>query len=173
VRRGDPGDPGKCPVWQLHQLYSDDATKQWVVTGCTTAGIGCLECKQPVIDAIVREQQPWRERAETYLANPRQVHRIVETGTERARTVARQTMGDVRAAMGLAVNHCGTLYLAAVRCFGRRAPDNRRARLIRPTSRACCSPASSSTSCASRYGCRSSTSRPPRCAATTAGRSSA
>ncbi|MBK6865549.1 MAG: tryptophan--tRNA ligase [Ideonella sp.] len=101
VRRGDPGDPEKCPVWQLHQLYSDAATKQWVVKGCTTAGIGCLECKQPVIDAIVREQQPWRERAETYLADPRQVHRIVEMGTERARTVARQTMGDVRAAMGL------------------------------------------------------------------------
>jgi tryptophanyl-tRNA synthetase len=101
VRRGDPGDPGKCPVWQFHQLYSNEATKDWVVKGCTTAGIGCLECKQPVIDAIVREQQPWRERAEKYLANPKQVHWIVEMGTERARTVARQTMKDVREAMGL------------------------------------------------------------------------
>ena len=69
--------------------------------GCTSAGIGCLECKQPVIDAIVREQQPWRERAEKYLANPKQVHWIVEMGTERARTIARQTMKDVRDAMGL------------------------------------------------------------------------
>jgi tryptophanyl-tRNA synthetase len=101
ARRTDPGDPNKCPVWQFHKLYSDDATKDWVVKGCTTAGIGCLECKQPVIDAIIQEQQPWRERAETYLSNPKQVHWIVEMGTERARTVARQTMKDVRSAMGL------------------------------------------------------------------------
>ena len=90
-------------MWQFHQVYSDDAArKAWVVKGCTTAGIGCLECKQPVIDAILREQQPWRERAESYLANPKQVHWIVEMGTERARTVAKQTMKDVREAMGLA-----------------------------------------------------------------------
>jgi tryptophanyl-tRNA synthetase len=102
VRRTDPGDPQKCPVWQFHKVYSDEATKDWVVKGCTTAGIGCLECKQPVIDAIVKEQQPWRERAEALLANPKQVHWIVEMGTERARTVARQTMKDVRSSMGLA-----------------------------------------------------------------------
>jgi tryptophanyl-tRNA synthetase len=101
VRRTDPGDPQKCPVWQFHHVYSDAPTKDWVVKGCTTAGIGCLECKQPVIDAIVREQQPWLERAEKYLSNPKQVHWIVEMGTERARVVARQTMKDVRAAMGL------------------------------------------------------------------------
>ncbi len=101
VRRTDPGDPEKCPVWSFHKVYSNEATRDWVVQGCTSAGIGCLECKQPVIDAIVAEQQPWRERAETYLANPKQVHWIVEMGTERARTVARQTMRDVRTAMGL------------------------------------------------------------------------
>jgi tryptophanyl-tRNA synthetase len=101
VRRSDPGDPERCPVWHFHGVYSDSTTKDWVVKGCTSAGIGCLECKQPVIDAIVREQQPWRERAEKYLANPKQVHWIVENGTERARTVARQTMKDVREAMGL------------------------------------------------------------------------
>ncbi|MDP3083619.1 MAG: tryptophan--tRNA ligase [Rubrivivax sp.] len=101
ARRTDPGDPQKCPVWQFHKVYSDAATQDWVVKGCTTAGIGCLDCKQPVIDAIVREQQPWRERAETYLANPKQVHWIVEMGTERARTIAKQTMRDVRDAMGL------------------------------------------------------------------------
>jgi tryptophanyl-tRNA synthetase len=101
ARRTDPGDPEKCPVWQFHKVYSDQATKDWVVKGCTTAGIGCLECKQPVIDAIVAEQQPWRERAEAYLADPKKVHWIVEMGTERARTVARQTMKDVRGAMGL------------------------------------------------------------------------
>lgn len=101
VRRTDKGDPTRCPVWQFHQVYSDAETKDWVIKGCTTAGIGCLECKQPVIDAVLREQQPWRERAEKYLSDPKKVHWIVEMGTERARTVARQTMKDVRGAMGL------------------------------------------------------------------------
>jgi tryptophanyl-tRNA synthetase len=101
VRRTDPGNPEKCPVWQLHQVYSNEQTRDWVVKGCTSAGIGCLECKQPVIDAILAEQQPWRERAAAYLSDPKRVHWIVEMGTERARTVAKQTMRDVRAAMGL------------------------------------------------------------------------
>jgi tryptophanyl-tRNA synthetase len=102
VRRSDAGDPARCPVWPFHQLYSNAETQAWVQRGCTTAGIGCLDCKQPVIEAIQREQQPWRERAEAYLSNPKQVHWIVEMGTERARTIARQTMKDVREAMGLA-----------------------------------------------------------------------
>jgi tryptophanyl-tRNA synthetase len=101
ARRTDPGNPDKCPVWDFHKVYSDEATREWVVKGCTTAGIGCLECKQPVIDAILKEQQPWRERAAAYLADPKKVHWIVEMGTERARTVAKQTMRDVRGAMGL------------------------------------------------------------------------
>jgi tryptophanyl-tRNA synthetase len=101
ARRTDPGTPEKCPVWAFHKIYSDSATQDWVQQGCTTAGIGCLDCKQPVIDAVVKQQQPWKERAEQYLANPKQVHWIVEMGTERARTVARQTMKDVREAMGL------------------------------------------------------------------------
>jgi tryptophanyl-tRNA synthetase len=101
VRRSDPGNPEDCPVWQFHQVYSNAVTRDWVVKGCTTAGIGCLECKQPVIDAIKKEQEPWRERAEPYLTNPKHVHWIVEVGTERARTVARETMRDVREAMGL------------------------------------------------------------------------
>lgn len=101
ARRTDPGTPEKCPVWAFHKIYSDEATQDWVAKGCTTAGIGCLDCKQPVIDAVVRQQQPWKDRAEPYLANPKQVHWIVEMGTERARTVARQTMRDVREAMGL------------------------------------------------------------------------
>ncbi len=102
VRRTDPGEPEKCPVWQFHKVYSDAPTQAWAAQGCRSAGIGCLDCKQPVIDAILREQAPWRERAEAYLANPKQVQWIVEMGTERARTVARQTMKDVRGAMGLA-----------------------------------------------------------------------
>ena len=101
VRRTDPGNPERCPVWQFHRVYSDTDTQDWARRGCTTAGIGCLECKQPVIDAIVREQAPWRERAEAFLANPKQVQWIVEVGTERARGIARRTMRDVRSAMGL------------------------------------------------------------------------
>ncbi|MES2993451.1 MAG: tryptophan--tRNA ligase [Pseudomonadota bacterium] len=101
VRRTDKGDPDRCPVWQFHAVYSDADTQAWARTGCTTAGIGCLECKQPVIDAIVKEQQPWRERAEAYLSNPKQVQWIVEVGTEQARGVARATMRHVRTAIGL------------------------------------------------------------------------
>jgi tryptophanyl-tRNA synthetase len=101
VRRTDPGNPERCPVWQFHQVYSDQPTRDWAWQGCTTAGIGCLDCKAPVIDAVLKEQQPWRERAEQYLANPKQIHWIVEVGTERARTVAKKTMKDVRDAMGL------------------------------------------------------------------------
>ena len=102
IRRENPGDPEKCPVWQLHKVYSNEETKAWVVEGCTTAAIGCLDCKQPLIEAIVAEQKPWRERAAAYLADPKRVHWIVEVGTERARTVARETMREVRQAMGLA-----------------------------------------------------------------------
>jgi tryptophanyl-tRNA synthetase len=101
VKRSDPGDPEKCPVWQFHQVYSDDATQQWARQGCTTAGIGCLECKQPVIDAILREQEPWLERAEPYQVKPQLVRDIMEAGCARAKRVAEDTMREVRDAMGL------------------------------------------------------------------------
>jgi len=101
VHRSDPGNPERCPVWQFHQVFSSEETKAWVVRGCTTAGIGCLECKQPVIDAILAEQRPWRERAEPYLREPARLRRILEAGTERAGSVARTTMRQVREAMGL------------------------------------------------------------------------
>ncbi len=101
VRRTDAGDPEKCPVWQLHQVYSDDACKDWVQKGCRSAGIGCLECKQPVIDGILREQAPMQERAQTYLDNPALVRDIIADGNAKAGKLARETMRDVRAAMGL------------------------------------------------------------------------
>jgi tryptophanyl-tRNA synthetase len=101
VRRSDPGNPDKCPVWQLHLVYSDEARKQWVREGCTTAGIGCLECKQPVIDAVLRELEPMRERAARYLEDPIQVRNIIADGCERARKLAHDTMREVREAMGL------------------------------------------------------------------------
>ncbi len=102
VRRTDAGDPARCPVWQLHQVYSDENTKDWAAAGCKSAGIGCLECKQPVIDAVLEEQKPMFERAQPYLEDPTLVRSIVADGCERARALAADTMRDVRAAMGLA-----------------------------------------------------------------------
>jgi len=104
VRRTDPGDPAKCPVWQFHQVYSDTTTKEWVVKGCKSAGIGCIECKQPVIDAILREQEPMRERAQEYLDDPSLVRAIVADGCDQARKLAQETMRDVREEMGLSYN---------------------------------------------------------------------
>jgi len=101
VRRTDPGEPAKCPVWQLHLVYSNDACKEWVQQGCRTAGIGCIECKQPVIDGILREQAPMRERAQAYLDDPTLVKNIIADGCEKAREYARETMRDVRESMGL------------------------------------------------------------------------
>ncbi|MBN8765464.1 MAG: tryptophan--tRNA ligase [Thiobacillus sp. SCN 64-317] len=101
VRRTDPGNPLNCPVWQFHLVYSDDATRQWVTTGCTSAGIGCLECKQPVIDAVLAELAPIRARAVYYEDNPDQVRNIIADGCEKAQELARDTMRDVREAMGL------------------------------------------------------------------------
>jgi tryptophanyl-tRNA synthetase len=101
VRRTDPGDPARCPVWQFHLVYSDAGRREWVTKGCTTAGIGCLECKQPIIDAVLAEQQPMLERAAPFVANPQRVREIMAEGTEKARRVAQQTMNEVRDAVGL------------------------------------------------------------------------
>ena len=101
VKRSDPGNPDKCPVWNLHLVYSDDARKAWVRKGCTTAGIGCLECKQPVVDAVLAELAPIRERAQPYLDDPTLVKNILADGCDKARKLATETMRDVREAMGL------------------------------------------------------------------------
>jgi tryptophanyl-tRNA synthetase len=101
VKRTDPGDPAKCPVWQFHLVYSDQKTKEWVQAGCRSAGIGCLECKQPVIDAVLAEQAPMRERAQKYLDDPTLVKNIVADGCDKARALARETMREVREVMGL------------------------------------------------------------------------
>ena len=101
VRRTDPGNPEKCPVWQFHQVYSDDGVKEWVVKGCTSAGIGCIECKQPVIDAVQRELTPIHDRARQYEESPDLVRNIIADGCEKAQELARETMRDVREAMGL------------------------------------------------------------------------
>ena len=101
VRRTDPGDPAKCPLWQFHLIYSDEETKKWAYEGCTTAGIGCLDCKQPVIDTILAEQRPMHERARLYEDDPSLVRNIIADGCERADKLAQETMREVREAMGL------------------------------------------------------------------------
>ena len=101
VRRNDPGNPDICPVWQFHEVYSDEKTRDWVQQGCRSAGIGCIECKQPVIDAVLEELRPMQERGREYAAQPDLVREIIGEGCERARVVARETMTEVRQAMSL------------------------------------------------------------------------
>jgi len=101
VRRTDAGDPEKCPVWQFHVIYSNAAVREWVQSGCRSAGIGCIECKQPVIDAVLKEQEPMHERAQVYIDDPQLVRNIIADGCEKARKLAQETMRDVREAMGV------------------------------------------------------------------------
>ncbi|MDH3914889.1 MAG: tryptophan--tRNA ligase [Chromatiales bacterium] len=101
VRRTDPGDPAKCPVWDFHKIYSDEKTREWVQEGCRSAGIGCVECKKPVIDAMLAELAPIREQALEIEQDDNAVRAILNEGRERARDLARETMDDVREAMGL------------------------------------------------------------------------
>jgi len=101
VRLSDPGDPDKCPVWQFHEIYSDESTCNWVQEGCRTAGIGCLECKKPIIDAVIAEVAPIKEKARQFEDNPSAVRAIIAEGSEKAREVAKDTLDDVRQAMGL------------------------------------------------------------------------
>jgi tryptophanyl-tRNA synthetase len=100
-RRTDPGTPEKCPVWQFHQVYSNEALQNWVREGCTSAGIGCIECKQPVIEAVLKELAPIQERARAYTEDPDVVKNIISEGSDKARDLARETMRDVREAIGL------------------------------------------------------------------------
>jgi len=101
ARRTDPGDPDKCPVFELHRIYSDETTRKWAADGCRSAGIGCLDCKQPVIDKIVAEVTEMRRRAQEYQENPELLRDIVAEGAEKAREAARETLDEVRRAMHL------------------------------------------------------------------------
>ncbi|MGE0188839.1 MAG: tryptophan--tRNA ligase [Steroidobacteraceae bacterium] len=101
VRRTDPGNPEHCPVWDLHKIYSDDTTKEWVQNGCRSAGIGCLDCKSPLIDKVVIEVSAIRTRAQEYEESPELVRGIIADGCEKAREVARQTLDEVRQAIGM------------------------------------------------------------------------
>lgn len=101
VRLKDPGEPARCPVWKLHQVYSSTEIQQWVQQGCTSASIGCIACKQPVMDAVIAELAPIQQRAQALTAEPARVAAIIAAGCERARAVARETLAEVRQAMGL------------------------------------------------------------------------
>lgn len=101
VRRTDPGDPEKCPVWNLHQVYCDEDTRNWVQSGCRSAEIGCLDCKAPLVDAVLEELKPIQERAREFEQDLGLVKNIINEGREHARDVARQTLNEVREAMGL------------------------------------------------------------------------
>jgi tryptophanyl-tRNA synthetase len=101
IRRTDAGNPKNCPVWQLHEVYSDDAKKQWVMEGCTSAGIGCIDCKNAVAEGINVVLAPMRARAAELAAEPEKIDRILRDGAERARVLANETMSRVRAVMGL------------------------------------------------------------------------
>jgi tryptophanyl-tRNA synthetase len=101
VRRSDPGDPDNCPVWQFHEVYSDKSTRKWVQKGCKSAEIGCIDCKKPVIDAVVAELTPMQQRVKEFEEQPELVRNIINEGCEKARDAARETMDEVRHAMSL------------------------------------------------------------------------
>ena len=101
VRLKDPGNPENCPVFGLHEIYSDEERTRWVTEGCTSAGIGCIDCKKPLIEAITSEQKERRERAAQFEEDPGLVHAILLEGSEKARDVAKETIEDVRAAVGI------------------------------------------------------------------------
>jgi len=101
VRRSDPGDPDKCPVFSLHEIYSTSEVKRWATQGCRSAGIGCVDCKAPLIDAINAEQAPIRERAAQFESDPDMLRSILREGSEKARDTARETLEEVRGAIGI------------------------------------------------------------------------
>ena len=101
IRRSDPGNPEVCPVFDLHKVFSSAETQQKAREGCTNAGIGCIECKGWVADAIVAELKPIQERRARYENDPKLVTEILAEGNRRATARAEQTMREVRAAVGL------------------------------------------------------------------------
>jgi len=109
VRRSDPGEPEKCPVWRFHQIYSSSETQEWVLKGCRSAGIGCLDCKRPVIESVIVEQAVMIKRVEPYQKDPALVQDIVREGCKIARAKAQETIEEVRSVMGLTtVNTIGS-----------------------------------------------------------------
>jgi tryptophanyl-tRNA synthetase len=102
VRRTDPGDPDKCPVGDLHKVFSSGETLAKVYEGCRTAGIGCIECKSWAADALVQILTPIQERRARF--THAQAEEILADGSRRARARAEQTMAEVRAAMKMTLS---------------------------------------------------------------------
>jgi tryptophanyl-tRNA synthetase len=102
VRLSDKGDPSKCPVWQLHKIYSSDEVNNWVWKGCTNATIGCVECKKPIIDAIIKEQEQLKEKAKPYLEDKNLIKNILADGSERASEIANNKLNEIKDAMNIA-----------------------------------------------------------------------
>ena len=101
IKLTDPGDPNKCPVFQMHKIYSSEDTSNWVTDGCKNAKIGCIDCKKPIVDSIISELRPIQEEIAKYQSNPNLIQEIIFEGSERARSVAKATMEEVRDAMGI------------------------------------------------------------------------
>ena len=99
-RRNDPGDPEKCPVWDLHQVYTASEKRAELADGCKSAGIGCIDCKKPLLDALLEEQAVLRDRAAPFEKNPARAREVIEAGCARAREVAEETLDEVRTAVG-------------------------------------------------------------------------
>jgi tryptophanyl-tRNA synthetase len=102
IKRTDPGDPEKCPVWSLHKIYSDSQVLDWANNGCRSAGIGCLECKAPLIDSIIAEQKPMIAREKELERDPELLQHIIAEATDAARDTAARTLTEVKIAMGIA-----------------------------------------------------------------------
>ena len=105
VRRTDPGDPDKCPVGDLHKIFSSRETLEKVYEGCRSAGIGCIECKGWAADALIAKLAPIQERRRKYEANPKAAWDILEAGTRKAQAAAETTMEQARAAMHMSKNY--------------------------------------------------------------------
>lgn len=101
VRRADPGNPDVCNVYALHGFFTDEGVRANIDARCRSAEIGCVDCKRVLSDNIVGAFEPFRERAAYYAENPGAVREILDTGAERARTIAKATMAEVRERMGM------------------------------------------------------------------------
>ena len=101
-RKSDPGDPGVCNVFEFHKIYTEPEKVAEIDPACRSAEIGCVECKKIMADSLARALAPIREKRAYYEGRPRQVEEIMEEGSRRARKTARQTMEQVRQAVGLA-----------------------------------------------------------------------
>jgi tryptophanyl-tRNA synthetase len=102
MRKTDPGDPAKCPVWDIHMVFNkNEAERAELDQGCRTAGIGCIECKKKLNAHILEVLAPIQERRSYFAKNPGELEDLLLLGATKARKVASQTMEEVVSSMGL------------------------------------------------------------------------